>query len=62
MLEAFVICLGFTGMVLVYSGVMSFIIGHYLKVKKLSKRVATNIMVTGGIMFWIAFIITMTTR
>ncbi|QMV48485.1 putative membrane-bound protein [Bacillus phage vB_BsuM-Goe9] len=53
-----IILLGFLGQVLIYGGLLSYVLSYHITSFKVPKKISFSLMVAGGIMFWIAFLIT----
>ncbi|ACI91083.1 gp34.51 [Bacillus phage SPO1] len=55
---ATIILLGFLGQILIYGGLLSYILSYHLASFRVPKKVSINLMVVGGVLFWIVFLIT----
>ncbi len=55
---ATIILLGFSGQILIYGGLLSYILSYHLVSLEYLRRFQINLMVIGGILFWVAFLIT----
>ncbi|QPX71747.1 hypothetical protein [Bacillus phage SP8] len=53
-----IILLGFLGQVLIYGGLLSHVLSYHVASFKVPKKISFSLMVIGGILFWIAFLIT----
>ncbi|WCS68819.1 hypothetical protein Goe19_01780 [Bacillus phage vB_BsuM-Goe19] len=53
-----IILLGFLGQILIYGGLLSYILSYHLASFRVPKKISFSLMVIGGILFWVAFLIT----
>ncbi|QMV48708.1 putative membrane-bound protein [Bacillus phage vB_BsuM-Goe10] len=53
-----IIFLGFLGQVLIYGGLLSYVLSYHIASFKVPKKISFSLMVIGGILFWVAFLIT----